>query len=394
VNPSTQQADLRVNRPTSTVVRTRSGEVQRSSNGEVRGVRGRGIEIHRAPGGASTVTLQRRDHSTVVTNRAGHGYVQRPYTFHNQQFVTRTYHVRNAQYVRVYRPFVYRGMTLHVYVPARYYAPALYSWAYTPWTTPVVFRWGWIDSPWYAQYQGYFVPSPRYVSPALWLADYMMAATLQQAYQERQDAAERLNADDNGNAAPMSADVKDAIADEVRRQLALENFERQTASEAAPDPGSSGIARMLGDHESHVFVVARPLAVNSDLGECALTEGDVLQLTGSQPNDGTIANLTVLAKRGQGCRSASRVAVQLDDLQEMQNHMRETVGQGLAELQAKQGQGDVPAMPSAATQAATQAAYAPIAPPDPNLAKDLKESAHEAEKVEKEILGQLSRSGS
>ena len=76
----------------------------------------------------------------------------------------------------------------------------------------------------------------------------------------------------------------------------------------------------------------------------------------------------VLATKGQDCRQGASVVVGVADLQDMQNHMREMVDQGLAELQKKQGQNGIPAAPAAATAQPTQTAYAAIAPPpDPNV---------------------------
>ena len=42
------------------------------------------------------------------------------------------------------------------------------------------------------------------------------------------------------------------------------------------------------------------------------------------------------------------VSVTMADLQDMQNHMRETIDQGMGELQAKQGKGGLPALPPSA----------------------------------------------
>jgi hypothetical protein len=379
-----------VNRPADTVVRLRHGaEVRRSVTGDVRNVRLNGMEIRRAPNGVRSVTAERRDHSLVVTNRAGHGYIQRPYTFRNHALVSRTFYVRNTPYVRIYRPYLYRGVGLHVYVPSRYYAPAFYSWVYAPWARPVPFGWGWAGNPWYAYYGSYFTPSPLYASPALWLTDYVMAATLQAAYQERLDADARL-AEQSLVATPLSTEVKEAIADEVRGQLALENFERGTAFEAPPDAGSSGIARLLADSQPHVFVVAQQLVVNSSLGECAISEGAVLQLAGTQPTDPTIANLLVLASHGNDCAAGARVAVEIADLQEMQNHLREAIDQGLGELHSNRTQAaDWPAMPAPAMEAPVATAFAPIAPPDPRLASDLQDAAREGDKAEHEAISKI-----
>src|ERR1019366_5787671 len=116
-----------------------------------------------------------------------------------------------------------------------------------------------------------------------------------------------------------------------------ENTEGQTGLQTPPDPGSSGIARMLSDNNAHVFVVSRALDVTSAGQECPITEGDVLQLNGPPPAAATTADLVVLASKGPDCGRGAMVSVGLADLQDMQNHMRETIDQGLAELRSKQG---------------------------------------------------------
>ena len=54
------------------------------------------------------------------------------------------------------------------------------------------------------------------------------------------------------------------------------------------------------------------------------------------------------SKGGNECQKSSTVTVQLTDLQEMQNSMRETIDQGLQDLQAKQGKGGLPPAPPSA----------------------------------------------
>jgi len=71
--------------------------------------------------------------------------------------------------------------------------------------------------------------------------------------------------------------------------------------------------------------------------------------------------------------------------------MRETLDQGLAELQAKQGQGGLPALPPAANQPPVDAAYAKAAPPpDPNAASAVSQQAESAVQAENEVLDQAS----
>ena len=165
----------------------------------------------------------------------------------------------------------------------------------------------------------------------------------------------------------MLPDVKRAIAEEVRRQLALENAEARNSGQNPPDPGSSGLARMLGDGIAHVFVVGTGLEVKSGVGECSLTEGDVIQLNGPTAPNSVTANLVVLATKGNDCHKGSIVTVSLADLQEMQNHMRATIDQGLGELHSKQGKDGYPALPPAAAKPPVPTEFAVIAPPpDPN----------------------------
>jgi hypothetical protein len=369
------------------------GEIHRDGRGQVREIHAHGMEIHHGPGGSRTIIRERPGHVVVVSNRYGHGYIEHPYRFGGREFVHRTYYVGGVAYVRMYQPFVYGGIALNVYAPPVYYAPAFYGWAYNPWVAPIVYPWGWAGNPWYAYWGAYFTPYPTYATPALWLTDYYVAQTLQAAYQEQ--AAALANAQAAAAPAPLTPDVKQAIADEVRRQISLENAEAAAGAQAAPDPGSSGIARILADPMPHVFVVSNPLDLTSNNGECPVTEGDVLQLNPGTPPNSTAANMFVLASKGQDCVKGSAVTVGVADLQDMQNHMRETIDQGLGELQKKQGQNGIPKAPAAAAAAPTQTGYAAIAPPaDPNVAMELSQQTKEADSAEREVLSQEGSAGS
>ena len=284
-------------------------------------------------------------------------------------------------YSRCYQPYRYRGIEFHVYAPGFYYAPAFYGWAYSPWATPVAWEWGWARHPWYRYYGAWFRPYPVYSSPSLWLTDYLVAQTLEAAYEARIDAAADAAAKRRAQAAdlassPMLPEVKQAVAEEVRRQLALEHAEARNSGQNPPDPGSSGLARMLGDGISHVFVVATGLEVKSSVGACSITEGDVIQLNGPTAPNAVTANLVVLANKGNDCPKGSTVTVGLADLQEMQNHMRATIDQGLGELHSKQGKGGLPALPAAAAKPPVATEFAAIAPPpDPNSEAEIAQQA-------------------
>ena len=153
--------------------------------------------------------------------------------------------------------------------------------------------------------------------------------------------------------------------------------------------GQGGDPSFLTDNSSHVFVVANGLDVTSRWGDCALTEGDVLQMTAPPPPGATSADLAVLASKGQDCRKGSMVSIAIPDLTEMQNHMRETMDQGLSDLQQHQGQGGLPAPPQSAQRPPVDAPYAAAAPPpDPNIASELRQQAQTAQQTEGEVLQQ------
>jgi len=143
----------------------------------------------------------------------------------------------------------------------------------------------------------------------------------------------------------------------------------------------------LNDSRPHVFVVGAPLEVSdAATTECSLSDGDVLALSPGTSAAGGTVGLTVLgSKGGQECQKAATVTVAVADLQDMQNHMRETIDQGLQELQASQGKNGLPLAP-VSTQTQT-AQYAAIAPPDdPNAAAEIQQQAQQADQAEHEVL--------
>jgi hypothetical protein len=319
--------------------------------------------------------------------------VQRGYGYHGHDFGRRAYFYHGHEYNRYYRGYGYRGLYLNVYAPGYYYGPGFYGWAYNPWAAPIAFGWGWGGAPWYGRYGYYFQPYPTYRSAAFWLTDYVISQDLQAEYAAHQEAQE---ADGTAGAAGgppvLSPAVKDMIADEVKNQLALENQEAaQNTAGADVDPGSSGIARLLSDGRPHVFVAGGSLDVTDASGqECTVSDGDALQLRTAPPTDATSANLVVLSSKGNPeCQIALTVAINLTDLQEMQNHMRETIDQGLQDLQSKQGTDGIPAAPPSAQAKPVEAAYAAVAPPpDPSDAAQVQQTDQQGDQAEKDVTAE------
>jgi len=152
------------------------------------------------------------------------------------------------------------------------------------------------------------------------------------------------------NAAPITDDVKNKVAAEVQAQLAQEAREADvTARNVEPKAGAGGVVEELATHAQHVFVVASDLDLVDDANRrCMITEGDVVQI------------------------QSARVDIEVSDLQEMQNHMRATIDQGLANT------------PRAATEPTVTPAFAQAAPPpDPDAKSEIEKQKTIAASVER-----------
>ena len=346
------------------------------------------MDVHRGLGGDRRAEVRRADGSRLVSERGRRGFAERGYRYRGHDFARRSYYFHGRRWDHFYRSYWYRGFGLDVYEPDLFYPALFYGWAYNPWVAPVAYPWGFAAYPWYGFYGPYFAPLPYYPSASAWLADYMISTSLADAYQAQVDAGLAVQP---LPAAPGQAyldpEVQAQIAEEIRRQIALENAEAQAIARGAdPDPRSSGIARIVTDGANHVFVVGENMDLTGSTGqECLVTPGDVLQLQAPPPPDATVANLVVLAsKGGQECPKLSIVAIAMNDLQDLQNYMRQSIDQGFGELKKHEGQG-LPAPPPSAAGAPTSAPYVQDAPPsDQNIASELAQQDQEADNTERE----------
>ena len=370
---------------------TPNGSATHRADGRVSDVHDskRGMDVHHGLNGSRRVSAERPDHSRVVAERGRPGYVQRPYGFRGHDYGRRAYFYHGHAYNRFYRGYGYHGVFLDVYAPGFYFAPAFYGWAYNPWLAPVAFGWGWGAAPWYGFYGGYFAPAPVYATPAEWLTDYVISTNLQAAYAAQQEAhTEALQAAASGGQPMLTPDVKAQIAAEVRAQIALENAEaQQNTAQQEPDPASSSVNRMFLDGKPHVFVANAALdVVDAGGNECAISDGDVLHLAMPPAANSTDAQLTVLAsKGGRECPRAVTVTVAVKDLQEMQNGLRESLDQGLQDMQSKAGTGGLPAAPPSTLAKPVPSLVAQAAPPpEANPANDINQQLTLADQAEKD----------
>src|ERR1700735_3097290 len=131
-------------RGSQTVRNPRGDEIRTRANGRPADVHiaGRGMDIHHGLDGSRRVSVERADHSRIVADRRGRGYVQHPYMYRGHEFAHRTYYRDGRAYDRFYRRYQYHGVYVEAYAPAVYYAPAFYGWAYNPWSVGVAFSWG------------------------------------------------------------------------------------------------------------------------------------------------------------------------------------------------------------------------------------------------------------
>jgi hypothetical protein len=332
----------------------RNGSIIRTaSDGSVMDVRNpsKGMVIHHSIDGSRRVMVQSPNGSRAYIPARGIPYVQHPYTFHGQQMDSRTFVVGGQLFHQVYRPYKYAGQNLDVYATSRYYTPKFYNWVASR-GTPKPFTWPYnASTPWYGHYQGYFTPDSSYSSPSQWLTDFMLAATLYVAYQTKQQASDAPPQ----TAAPVTPQVKQKLNDEIQRQVKQESSEAADNAQSKDlQPGAGSVVQDLSDHQTHAFLVSSDLDLTDPSGRrCTLSDGDSVDLVSAPNSDSGTVNAVVLSsKGGTECGAATQVQIALNDAQEMQNHMRALIDQGMATAPAQtQGPTQTPAFAAAAPPA-------------------------------------------
>jgi len=372
-------------------------------NGQIRSIDRNGMHIEQGPNGSRRIESTRNG-ARIVSTAKNSGYVQRPYVTRNgYTYVSRTTVVNSVTYTAVYRSYSYGGYCCYYsYYPAFYYTPVFYGWAYNPWPAPVYFGWGWGAAPWYGYYGWYFAPYPVYPAPAFWLTDYLIATHLQAAYaaQAATDtgAVQQTQASENtstpaASSGPvtLSPEVKQAIVEEVKAQLAAEQAAATQRSSGGQQPASEEVPPAL-DPARRTFIVATDLVVpgGGQGQECGLTEGDVLTRISDTPDQDRKVNVSVSASKKGDCSAGKQVAVAVDDLQEMHNHFEEQLDKGMQELASKQGTGGLPKAPDVRTVAAE----IPPPPPDPNAVKTLQDQQAIADQTEAQVVKEAFSQGS
>ncbi len=355
------------------------GEIHRAPSGAVREVRTpSGAIIHHEPSGVRRVEIVRPGGHVIVANATGRsGYIQRPLVSHGHTYVQRTYVYNGVAHAAIYRPWSHGGREYVIYMPRHYYHPTFYTYVYTPWAAPVTYSWGWHSRPWYGYYGGYFSPYPVYRSPAFWLADFILAATLEAAYISQNASA---SAPPVAYSAGLTPEVKDEIAREVKRQMDQARADQAYAQSGGPTTPPA----IFSANGPKVFLVSSGVIGYANNQECPLSSGDVLALVQTPALGAEWAEVKVLASRSS-CPAGSYLSVRTMDLQEMQNQLRASVDQGMAKLQSDQGKSGIPSLPPQAV-GTVNASYTNDLVPDTNAQAELSSAVGEANRSEQAII--------
>jgi len=376
------------------------------------------MQINRGLNGSRTV-VGVHNGARVVTTGRNTGYVQRPYvTRGGRTYVSRTVVVNHVVTTSVYRSFGWGGhCCYYAYHPAFFWGPRYYGWAFNPWPAPVYWGWGWGGAPWFGFYGGYFAPWPVYPSAAFWLTDYVIAAQLQAAYQAQAANAAAAAGDNgggyqqqqpapynggdqsagnSGGAVTLTPDVKEAIAQEVKAQIAGQQTQAQQGSTDAGQQASGNNSAPADqvpaalDPNIRMFIVSSDLTVSSNGQECQLTQGDVIKRTSETPDDNRTVTAMVSSSKKSDCAVGQQIAVGVDDLQEMHNQFEQQLDNGMKELSSKQGTGGLPKAPDATPQPSD----VPPPAPDNTAAKTIQDQQTAADQTEAQVVKEAFNQGS
>jgi hypothetical protein len=383
-------------------ITTRSGATAHvGPSGRVSNIQGRNIHISYGAHGQRSEVVSVHGNNRIVSRGAHYGFVEHPFSRNGHYFVNRTYVVNGHIYARNYARYYYHGFYYYHYVPAFYYGPRFYWWAWHPWAAPVYWGWGWYGSPWFVSFGYYFAPAPYYPDASLWLTDYLLAQNLQAAYDAGAAGAAQgpppaAQYGASSSSPLVSDEMKAAIADEVRAQLAAE---RDLAAgtgqtyDSSTTPGLQTQQEQIPDAldpRQRTFLVSTAMDERlSNGGECTLSAGDVLTRIADRPDADNQVTVLVSSSKRNECPSGSQFPVAVADLQEMHNHFREQVDQGLQMLAENQGKNKMPAAPDATARPSADGQ----AVPDLSASQELQDQLQQAHDTELEVQ-QAAKQGS
>jgi hypothetical protein len=324
---------------------------------------------------------------TIVSYGRGRGYVERPFrTIGGREYFQRTYWWGGRSYAFAYGRYSWHGWSYYRYVPAFYWRPAFYGWVFNPWVSPVYYTWGWYHASWYLPYGYYFAPAPYYPVASLWLTDYLLAENLQAAADAAATAGGPPPAPAPvaaGQTVVMTPEVKQAIADEVKRQLDAERA--AAAAGSTTTSASDDVAPAALDPANRTFIVSASMDVNAGDQQCSLAPGDVITRIDDTPDKDKNVQVMVTTSQKADCPSGEKVTVAVNDLQEMHNHFQAQIDAGLKTLADNNGKNNLPKAPDTSTTSGS----VPAPKPD-DVQSDLNKQQTDADQTEKDVKQQVS----
>jgi hypothetical protein len=318
-----------------------------------------------------------------------------------------------VQYTHVYQRQVWhqfgRSFAYETFVPAVRYPAVYYAWALAAWPRPVVYTWGWQVQPWYPMYGSLFTAYPVYTSPDLWMTDYIIAQSMQTAYQAQTaapaseppplgataapvaDSAVAAPAAEPSDAvpppqpsspAPQSSDTPSAagamppaITPQVKAQLNAQikvQLREQQAAAATPATLTTQTTPAALRPNHVFFQVVQPLSVPlaTANGHCSLNANDYIKRTGGMSNDDWMIPVVVELSRPSDCPEGLQTRVGLNDLNAMENEQEAQVMEAMRAASKRMGPNGPPSGPGAQPTLIADGSAAP----DPGVLDALRHS--------------------
>jgi hypothetical protein len=295
-------------------------------------------------------------------------------------------------YSHVYQRHVWhqfgRAFAYETFVPAVRYPGVYYAWALAAWPRPVTYTWGWQAQPWYPRYRFVFTPYPVYASPDLWMTDYIIAQSMQTAYQAQTVASASEPAPPGTPAAPAAdssvavpaAQPSDAapapqpsaappalqssgtpsaplalppaitpqVKAQLNAQIKVQLQERQAAAATPATLTTQSTPPAL--RPNHVFFqVVQPLNVPSGTanGHCSLSANDYIKRTGAMSQDDWMIPVVVELSERSDCPEGLQTRIGLNDLNAMENEQEAQVLEAMQAASKSMGPNGPPSGPGA-----------------------------------------------
>jgi hypothetical protein len=172
--------------------------------------------------------------------------------------------------------------------------------------------------------------------------------------------------------------VKQAIADEVKSQLAAEQTAAATPQAPPPNVGGEATPAAL-DPAYRTFIVATPLSETGPDGtQCSLSQGDVLTRIDDTPDQNQNVTVLVSGTQRSDCASGAKLSVGVQDLQDMHNAFDEQIDSGLKTMADNSGKNGLPKAPDTNTTPVPDAQVQP----DQDAGSDLQQTQQAGDQAE------------